>query len=261
MTSFLFRLPRAALLTAALAALPLAALPVTALGQAAEEMSDAEREAFRAEIRAYLLENPEVLMEALEVLEAREAAAQAEMDDLMVQANAEALFESPHAWEGGNPEGDITLVEFIDYRCGFCRRAFPEVQELVESDGNIRIVVKEFPILGEQSVLASRFAIATKMIAGDAAYKDVHDALITMRGDMNPLALELVAVDLGLDADAIVAKMEDEEVTDVIRANHALAQALQIQGTPTYVLGGQLVRGYVPLDGLREMVEAERTEG
>ncbi len=241
---------------AALAALTALAAP--ALAQ--DQMNDAEREAFRAEVRAYLLENPEVLMEALEILELREAEQQVERDTLMVQANADALFNNADAWVGGNIEGDITIVEFIDYRCGFCRRAFPEVQELVQSDGNIRIIVKEFPILGEQSVLASRFAIATKLVAGDEAYKAVHDALITMRGDVNELALELVADDLGLDVDAILAEVNTDAVTDIIRANHALAQALQIQGTPTYVLGDQLVRGYVPLDGLRELVSAQRSE-
>ena len=248
---------RHALAAAALAALPLFPLPAAAQS----DMTDAERDAFRAEVRAYLLENPEVLLEAMEVLEAREAEAQVEMDRLMVQANAQALYADPDAWVGGNPEGDITIVEFMDYRCSFCRRAFPEVQELIASDGNIRIIVKEFPILGEQSVLASRFAIATRLVAGDEAYKQVHDALMTMRGDMNVLAMELVAEELGLDADAIVARMEDEEVTRVIRANHTLAQALQIQGTPTYVLGDQLVRGYVPLEGMRELVAAIRSEG
>ncbi|MEM1428439.1 MAG: DsbA family protein [Pseudomonadota bacterium] len=248
---------RHALAAAALAALPLTAAPLSAQ----TEMTDDERAAFRAEVRAYLLENPEVLMEAMEVLETREAEAQAEMDELMVQANAQALYTSPDAWVGGNPEGDITIVEFMDYRCSFCRRAFPEVQELIQSDGNIRIIVKEFPILGEQSVLASRFAIATRLVEGDEAYKQVHDALITLRGDMNLLALELVADDLGLDVDAIVARMEDDDVTNVIRSNHALAQALQIQGTPTYVFGGQLVRGYVPLESMRDMVAEIRSEG
>ena len=225
------------------------------------EMTEAERETLRTEIRDYLLENPEVLLEAMQVLEQREAEQQAAVDELMIQANADALYHSPGAWVGGNPEGDITLVEFMDYRCSFCRRAFPEVQELIRSDGNIRIIVKEFPILGEQSVRASRFAIATRIVAGDDAYKQVHDALIAYRGDMNDLALEQVGEDLGLDVDAIVARMDDEEVTEVIRANHALAQALQIQGTPSYVLGGQLVRGYVPLDGLRALVAEERAEG
>ena len=247
-------------LAAPLVALALAA-PAAAQGFDPADMTEAEREAFRAEVRAYLMENPEVLMEAIGVLEEREAAAQAQADADMVAARADAIFEDGDSWVGGDPEGDVTLVEFIDYRCGYCRRAFPEVRELIESDGDIRLIVKEFPILGEQSVLASRFAIATRMVEGDEAYERVHDALLAMRGEMNELSLELLGDELGLDVEAIVAKMNDEEVTDVIRANHALAQDLGISGTPTYVLGGRMVRGYVPLEGMRQMVEEERGDG
>jgi protein-disulfide isomerase len=247
-----------------LAAALVAALALPAPAQDAFDpanMTEAEREAFRAEVRAYLMENPEVLMEAIGVLEQRQAAEQAEADADLVAEHADDIFETERSWSGGNPEGDITLVEFIDYRCGYCRRAFPEVQDLVRSDGNIRLIVKEFPILGEQSVLASRFAIATRMVEGDAAYKRLHDELIAMRGEMNELSLELVGDQLGLDVEAITARMDDETVTEVIESNHALAQRLRIQGTPTYVLGDRLVRGYVPLEEMRSMVSEERAEG
>jgi protein-disulfide isomerase len=250
---------------ATLAAPPLMAmslaLPAAAQGFDMADMSEDERAAFRAEVRAYLLENPEVLMEAIGVLEEREAEAQVAADAEMIAARADAIFDDDDSWAGGNPDGDVTLVEFIDYRCGYCRRAFPEVQELVASDGDIRLVVKEFPILGEQSVLASRFAIATRMVAGDAAYKQVHDALISMRGDMNDLSLELLGEDLGLPVEEIADMMDTDAVTQVIRANHALAEDLGITGTPTYVLGDRMVRGYVPLDGMRALVEEERADG
>jgi protein-disulfide isomerase len=249
---------------ATLLALPLSAgltRPAAAQGFDPGAMTQDERAAFREEIRAYLLENPEVLMEALGVLEEREAAAQAEADAALVAAHEEELFASPHDWVGGNLEGDVTVVEFLDYRCGYCRRAFPEVEELVASDGNIRLVVKEFPILGEQSVFASRFAIATRMVAGDAAYKEVHDRLMALRGDVNELSLELVAEEVGLDAAAIIERMNDEEVTEIIRANHRLAQILEINGTPTFVFGDRLVRGYLPLDGMRDLVAEERADG
>ena len=248
-----FRRLGAALALSALIAGPSAA-------QSIEDMSDAERDAFRAEVRAYLLENPEVLMEAMEVLEERQAAEQAAADAAMIAAVEDELYDSERSWVGGNPQGDVTLVEFVDYRCSFCRRAHPEVEELIASDGNIRLIMKEFPILGEQSVLASRFAIATRQVEGDAAYKQVHDALITMRGDVNELSLELVAEDLGLDTDAIVAQMDSDAVTEVIRANHMLAQQLGITGTPTFVLDGQMLRGYLPLDGMRERVAEARRE-
>ncbi|NUB43083.1 DsbA family protein [Fertoebacter nigrum] len=248
------RLSLAAPLLAALA-LPLS-FPL-----AAQEMTDDERTAFRAEVRAYLLENPEVLMEAIGVLEQRQAAEQVNADAQMLQSNADEIFNDGVSWVGGNPDGDITVVEFMDYRCGYCRKAFEEVEELVRSDGNIRFVVKEYPILGEQSVLASRFAIAVLQVAGNDAYKQAHDALMTLRGDATPEALARLATDLGLDAAAITARMDSEEVTEVIAANQLLAGKLAINGTPSFVINQTMLRGYVPLDGMRTIVADQRSRG
>jgi len=219
-----------------------------------DDMSDAERAAFRSEIRAYLLENPEVLMEAIAVLESRQNAAEQEAAMMAVAANSEALFNSAFDYVGGNPDGDIVMVEFLDYRCSFCRRAHPEVAELVESDGNIRVIVKEFPILGEQSVLASQFAIATRIALGDEAYALVSDALMTMRSDVTEPALAALAQDNGLDPAPILAAMDDPLVAQTIEYNRALAQRLGISGTPSFVFEDQLVPGYVPLDGMIEIV-------
>lgn len=242
---------------------PLALAGALAAGPAAADltdMSDAEREAFRAEVRSYLLENPEVLMEAIGVLEQRQAAADAERDTMSVAANSDALFNSAFDWVGGNPDGDVVLVEFMDYRCGYCRRAHPEVADLVELDGDIRYVVKEFPILGEQSVLASRFAIATRIAHGDEAYGEINDALMTMRGDMTEASLATQAQEIGLDPEPILAAMDDPLVDQTISYNHELAQRLSISGTPTFVFGDQLVRGYVPLDAMLEIVETVRED-
>ena len=219
-----------------------------------ETLTDAERAAFRAEVRAYLLDNPEVLMEAIAVLESRSAEAEVENDARAVAANADALFGSAFDVVLGNPEGDVTVVEFMDYRCGFCRRAHPEVMDLIEFDGNIRLVVKEFPILGEQSVLAARFAIATRIAHGDAAYFDVHDALMRMRGDVSEPALIALADELGHDSAAILNAMNDPVVQATIEYNRALAERLSISGTPSFVFGDQMVRGYVPLDGMQQIV-------
>ncbi|EDM71404.1 27 kDa outer membrane protein, putative [Roseobacter sp. AzwK-3b] len=238
--------PLAALATAAAFALPAQALDLS-------DMSTAEREAFQAEIRAYLLENPEVIMEAVAVLEQRQAQQQAQADVTLVENNADALFNDANSWVGGNPEGDITLVEFMDYRCGYCRRAFPEVENLVELDGNIRVIVKEYPILGEQSMLAARFAIATLQQAGDEAYKQVHDALMTFSGDITETSLRRLGDGFGLDVETIMGHMDSDAVTDVIAANHALAQRMNITGTPTFVMQDQMLRGYVPLDAMQQI--------
>lgn len=242
---------KALLSTAALTAS--LALPVQALDLT--DMSAEERARFGAEVRAYLLENPEVLMEAIAVLEGRKQAAD---DVTLVQANAADLFESETDWAGGNPEGDLTIVEFVDYRCGYCRKAYPEVTKLVEDDGNIRLVLKEFPILGEQSLASSRLALATRMALGDAAYKEVHDALIEFRGEVNAPSIREMAADLGLDGEAILAQMDSPEIDAILAENHALGQRLQISGTPTFVIGEQLLRGYLPYDGMRQVVAEAR---
>ena len=240
---------------AALAAIILAG-PATATEIG--DMTAAEREAFRAEVRAYLLDDPEVLMEAIGVLEERQVASAAASDRQLVAENRAALTDEATSWIGGNPDGDITVVEFLDYRCGYCKRAHPEVTELIESDGNIRFIVKEFPILGEQSLLASRFALAVRAVEGDAAYARVNDALMAMRGDVTEASLRALAKDEGLDPDAVMAAMDDPEIDRILAANLELGQTLGISGTPTFVFGDQMARGYVPLDDMRQIVKEER---
>ncbi|TCP61868.1 protein-disulfide isomerase [Rhodovulum bhavnagarense] len=245
--------PLAATLSAIALAVPAHAVDLT-------DMNSAEREAFGAEVRAYLLENPEVLMEAIGVLEQRQAEAQAANDGTLIAANANDLFNDTMSWVGGNSEGDVTLVEFVDYRCTYCRKAHEDVAALIETDRNIRFIVKEFPILGDQSVISSRFAIATLQVAGDAAYKQVSDALIAFRGAVTSESLKRLAEDLDLDAAAIMARMDAPEVNNVIAANRALAQRLQITGTPTFVLEDEMLRGYVPLEAMRQLVAELRAD-
>lgn len=225
-----------------------------------ESMSPEERDIFRSEIRDYLLENPEVLMEAIGVLEERRAQQAAIAEMQMLEDNREAIFNDGFSYVGGNPDGDVTIVEFLDYRCGFCKRAHPEVQELIASDGGIRFIVKEFPILGPDSELASRYAIATKMLAGDEAYSALHDKLMEWSGPVNAGALGRISSGTGIDHEAVLAHMNSDEVTDIIQTNRQLGQALQIQGTPSFVMGDAFVRGYVDLQQMRSMVEAVRAD-
>ena len=227
---------------------------------ASAEMTDAEREDFRAEVRAYLMEHPEVIIEAVQSLEAREAEAKAETDEKLVQVNSEDIFNDGHSWVGGNPDGDITLVEFMDYRCGYCRRAYEDVEKLIEEDGNIRFVLKEFPILGEASTLSSRFAIAAQQVAGEEAYKSVHDALMSYDGSYDDAGLTRLADSLGLDAAPILAAMYSDGVNEVLAENLALARRLQVNGTPTFIMDDQMLRGYVPFDGMTQIVAEMRAE-
>jgi protein-disulfide isomerase len=224
-------------------------------------MTDAERAAFRAEIRSYLLENPEVLMEAIGVLEQREQAAKANNDVAMAQNNAALLFDDGHSFVGGNPDGDITIVEFMDYRCGYCKKAHPDVASLITADGNIRYIIKEFPILGDASELASRFAIAVKIVGGEAAYKVAHDTLMEFRGEMTNDSLGRLATSLGLSAADITVTMNSAEVNQIINDNRLLGQAMQITGTPTFVVQDQMLRGYVPQAQMAQIVARVREQG
>ncbi len=235
---------------------------ITGPAQALElnAMSDAEKAEFGAQVREYLLENPEVILEAINILEERNAVAEAQADKELVAANADELFNDGYSWVGGNPDGDITLVEFMDYRCGYCRRAVPEVATLLAEDGNIRLVIKELPILGDASVASSRFAIATKQVAGDDAYKQVHDALLEFSGEPSEVTLRRISDGLGLDSDTIIAAMNSDEVTEEIAKTRDLAQKLRISGTPSFVLGTEMMRGYLPADQMLQIANGVRAE-
>ena len=214
--------------------------------------------AFRARVRDYLLDDPDVLVEAMQVLEERrridEAATEA---DLVAQYSAD-IFEDGHSYVGGNPNGSITVVEFQDYRCGYCKRAHGEVAELISSDGDIRLIIKEFPILGEDSMTTSRVAVATKLTQGDEAYKRMSDALMTFGGPINDASIDRLAQSADVDIAAVRAAMDDPEIDRQIAANHQLARALAISGTPTFIVGKKLVRGYLPLEEMRKVVELSR---
>lgn len=244
---------------AALPALALSLLTGPAIAVDLNAMTDTERAAFRAEVRAYLLDNPEIILEAVQLLEERQQNAQAQADFDLVADNAAEIFDDGYSWVGGNPDGDITLVEFMDYRCGFCRRAVPEVERLLAEDGNIRLIIKEFPILGEASEVSSRFAIATRQIAGPEAYKQAHDALVELSADPSEPVLRRLAEGLGLDADAILAAMQSGAVSDEIARTRALAQRLQVNGTPTFVLQDELLRGFLPADQMAALVAEKRS--
>ncbi len=223
-------------------------------------MSDAEKEQFGQQVREYLLENPEVIIEAINILEQRNALAEAQADQELVVANADELFNDGYSWVGGNPDGDLTLVEFMDYRCGYCRRAVPQVAELLSEDGNIRLIIKELPILGDASIMSSRFAIATKHVAGDDAYKQVHDALLEFGGEPTEVTLRRISDGLGLDSDAIIEAMNSEQVTSEINQTRELARRMNISGTPSFVLGTEMLRGFLTADQMIEIANVVRAE-
>ncbi len=224
---------------------------------ALSDMTDAERDAFRAEVRAYLIEHPEVLMEAIQVLEARRAADTLKADSELIASHGKQLFSDPNSWVGGNPDGDVTLVEFSDYRCGYCKKAHPEVQELLERDPNIRLVVKEFPILGPDSVTAARMATAA-LDLDRSKYGALNDALMSFGGQLSEAAAYQIASQAGYDIAVLKQRAASAEVEARIADTYALARAMGLQGTPSFILGNQIIRGYLPIERMLEAVADAR---
>ena len=208
------------LLFGLMAALTLAiALPALSQDAQSSPFSDADKAALHAEIRAYLLANPDILMEMIQLIEDKKQAATAEGDKGLVAANAPAIFDDGFSWVGGNPDGKFTLVEFLDYQCGFCKKAQPDLSTLVTSDGDIRLIVKEMPILGPGSDLAARAAVATLITDGPESYARLHDRLMAHKGQVTDTSLDQALTETGLDPAAIRTAMTDPEVDRRIASN------------------------------------------
>lgn len=223
-------------------------------------LTNADRKVLQKEIRRYILENPDIIFEAADIVRKREAALEVQEDEELIQSNFNEIFYDNYSYVGGNPDGDITIVEFVDYKCGYCRRAAELVRELIAKDDNIRFVVKEFPILGEASLVSSKFAIAVKNIGGPEKYKVAHDILLALTAEPTEIYLRRIAKELELNPEELFEAMQSDLVAQEIDQTGELAQKLQISGTPTFILGDQFLRGFVPLEILSKAIQAERTK-
>lgn len=232
--------------------------PATGLDMGELLEDDEAREVLHGEIRDYLLSNPEILLEMLEIIQEKEELAKEDRDRRLIAEYRDEIMDDGVSYVGGNPEGDVTLVEFLDYQCGYCRRAHPEVASLLEEDGNIRWVVKEYPVLGPDSEYAARMAVATLISYGGDAYRAVHDALMTHQSAFDLYAISDIAAAAGLDFSVIENAMADPRVDDHIARVRELGRVLDVRGTPTFILGGTFVRGYVPKADLQRLVSAAR---
>ena len=238
------------------AAVLLGAVPASVSAQ--DVFTAEESEALGVEIRRYILDNPEVIIEAMRVLEDRRRLADEDRRRQIMASLGEEIRNDGYSFVGGNPAGDVTVVEFSDYRCGFCKRAHPHVKMLLESDPNIRFVVKEFPILGPDSVTAAKAALASLTLDDGEHYQALNDALMTHGGPMNKPAVLRIAERVGLDADDLEEAMEAPELQEQIDRTIVLAQQLGISGTPSFVIGDQIVPGFVEAPQMRQIVAEQR---
>jgi protein-disulfide isomerase len=211
-------------------------------------------------MRDFLTKNPEILVEMTTELDKRQQAEQAAQQQKTIGENAEKIFRSPTSFVGGNPNGDVSVVEFFDYNCGYCRRALPDVVELVKRDGKVRLVLKELPIFGEDSEVAAKLALAALK---QGKYFEMHQALFSEPGKANKEKALRIAKELGLDVARLEKDMEDPAVKQALDESKELAQKLGVQGTPLYLIGDRVVPGAPDdlLDQLKQNVAAVREKG
>ena len=225
----------------------------------AQSVSEAQRGEFEKIIRNYLINNPEVLQEAIAELEKRQAKAEAEKHKVAVKDNADALFNSPRHVVVGNPKGDVTFVEFFDYNCGYCKRALEDMNALMKADPKLRVVLKEFPVLGPSSMDAARVGVAVRMQDKTGKkYLEFHQKLLTGRGQVDKARALAAAKEVGLDVARIERDLGSDEVRASIEESFKLAEKLGLNGTPSYVIGGDVVVGAVGLATLREKINGAR---
>lgn len=223
--------------------------------QVAHAQSEMPKDEFERRVRTYILDNPEVIAEALQRLEERERAAQASAAKAVLKARADEVLRDPESPVGGDPEGDVTVVEFFDYNCGYCRQMAPQLATAQASDAKLRVVYKEFPVLGSTSNFAAKAALAAHR---QGKYVPFHKALMGGKDTLTEDGVLQIAAGLGLDLERLKKDIDDPSIQATIDRNLALGQALHITGTPAFAIGEQIVPGAVDLKTLQQLIREAR---
>ncbi len=220
--------------------------------------TEAPDDEFGQRVRDYLLANPEVIVEAMQTLEARRQQAEESEAQSVLDARVDDVFNDPESPVGGNPDGDVTMVEFFDYNCPYCRQVAPVIIDAEADDPELRIVYKEFPILGPGSIFAAKAALAA---ARQGRYVEFHKAMMNASGRVDEALTLSIAEEAGLDIERLKQDMKDPAVQAEIDGNIELAQALRINGTPAFVIGDEILRGATDLETMTGLIEEARRDG
>ena len=234
-----------------------AVLAVTSALAADRTFSDEQTKAIEETVHNYLVTHPEVLIEAMQALDKKEAAAAQAKARSVIEKNADAIFHDPSTYVAGNPKGNVSVVEFFDYQCGFCRANFEPLRQTVKKDGNIRFVLKEWPVLGPASVTAAKAAMAARK---QGKYLEFHNALYGLKGGLTDERIYDTAAKVGLDVTKLQKDMKDPAIDKALARNNALAQALGFEGTPSFVIGRDAYKGLLHPDEIEEYVARARDE-
>ena len=227
-------------------------------GRADEPLTPAQKQAVEQLIHDYFLKHPDYMIEVLQAAEAKLKADKADEAKQAIAARRNELLHDAGSPVAGNPDGDVTIVEFFDYRCPYCKQVEPSLETLVKQDPKLRIVYKEYPVLGEASVYAARMALAARKQGRYAAF---HDAMMATKGEINQDVIQRVAAAAGVDVAKAKTEMNTPDIDALIKQNYALAEALDIQGTPAFIVGDTLVPGATDIARLRQLVADARKAG
>lgn len=241
-------------LAALLAGLLAASAPVLA-ESTAKALTPAQEQAVRKLVRDYLVDNPEIIVEAMQRLRAKRQRSEQDRIAKVLVAYRTQIFENPRSPITGNPKGDVTIVEFFDYQCGYCKAVMDRLLKTVKDDGNIRLVFKEFPILGPNSVFAARAALASR---NQGKYFEFHELLMGFKGKLSQEAVFVLAKSIGLDTKRLAREMNERKIRKIIARNFLLAQRLKINGTPAFIIGDKLVPGAVSQQQLDAYIASAR---
>ena len=229
-----------------------------ALSSAEEGSRQRSVEEIEKIVREYILNNPEVLFEAAERHRQEQRRLQEEHDRAALRKHRRSILADPHSFVGGNPDGDVTLVEFFDYQCGYCKQFAPVLEAIKKQDPKLRVVYKEFPVLGPDSIKGAQAALAARV---QRRYLEFHEALMRVKGALDQETLMAVARSVGLDTDRLGKDMQSPTILDIIGKNRKLADELRINGTPALIIGDEIVRGAIPLERLAAMIARARAKG
>lgn len=224
----------------------------------AANFSASQKTEIESLIHDYLIEHPEILSEMAAKLDAKQKADETSARDANLKAHAPEIFHDTTDAVIGNPKGDVTIVEFMDYNCGWCKKSVKEVQALIEKDKNVRVVMKEFPIFGEGSEYAAKAALAA---VKQGKYWQLHQAMFAAESKVTPEVVDQIAAEQGLDVAKMKADMQDPAIAANIQKNQVLAQTLLFTGTPAFIVDDQVSPGYVPMDTLLKMLADARASG
>lgn len=241
------RLLPALLMTATLIASPLA--------RAQDDLSPKQQEAVKKLVHDYIMENPGIIADAIEALRQKEDLAAEAAAKKTLADRKDEVFNDPDSPVLGNPKGDVTLVEFFDYRCPYCKAMSDQIADVVKADGKTKLVMKEFAVLGPESVTAAKAALASRE---QKKYEEFHRALMRLKEPLTEKTLMKTAADVGINTDKLKKDMDDPKIDTILKNNLKLAHDLNVDATPTFVIGDQIVTGAIPPQNLKQLIDQTR---